>query len=327
MTVPAKPASAATGTAAAASRQVSLPAAGAAGAGTGANVPFQPATQPAAHAQPARRLGQYLRGRREQLQPQDCGIGPTRRRRVPGLRREELAQLCGVSPTWITWLEQGRGIRPSAQLLDRLAEALHLQPAERHYLFDLAGHADPRPPQRPAPGAWAVQQLPHHLHTAAYVLDERWNAVAWNRAAEQLFVGWLDRRDDPAPNLLSYVFLCPQARELIEDWPDRARRLVAEFRAESARHADGLRQQELVRHLSADSADFASAWRHQTVAEREGGLRVFRHPRQGRLQFQQTTLFPAMHPGLKLVVLLPVDDAAAKDEAAGGNTGRGRGAG
>jgi len=250
-------------------------------------------------------IAQFIRAHRERVTPAQAGLPPGLRRRAKGLRREELAALCGISPTWLTWIEQGRAPSVSAAVLVRLAEALRLTRAERDYLFSLAGLRDPSAAAVAAGHAEqaAMQQAVRAIHAPAYVLDRGWDAMAWNRRAALLFVGWLDRQALDR-NLLRYMFVNAQARALVDDWPTRAARLVAEFRADvgSAIEQTGLRQ--MIDGLRAASREFDVLWREQGVLEREGGERVFNHPAQGRLVLQQITLRVANSPDLKLVMLV-----------------------
>lgn len=248
-----------------------------------------------------RALGIFLRAHRERRPPPASASG---RRRTPGLRREELAEACGVSATWITWLEQGRDVAASPHALARLAEALHLATAERAYLFELAGKRDPAGPTAgdddlPAP----VLALPYRMTIPAYLLDRSWTARSWNAAASELFVGWLDSDNDR--NLLRFIFLSPAARQLIADWDERARRVVAEFRADFSRRLKDPTLQALVDALHRQSHDFERLWREQAVLGREGGERAFRNPAR---RFYQSTLILASHPDVKLVSLTPRDD-------------------
>lgn len=247
-------------------------------------------------------FGAFLRAHRERLAPADVGLAPGRRRRTPGLRREEVAQLAGLSTTWVTWLEQGRPVSLSARALASLAAALRLSRAERAYLFELAGRRDPQQAAGEAVPP-AVLASVHAIGGPAYLLDRQWTALAWNDAAADLFIGWLDGSAER--NLLRAMFLSPGLHALVEDWPHRAARLVAEFRAHSIRHADEAPTRALIDGLLAESAAFRDAWLSQDVEDREGGRRGFRHPRQGVLQFEQLTLVPAAAPGLMLVMLLP----------------------
>jgi transcriptional regulator with XRE-family HTH domain len=255
-------------------------------------------------AEQRRLLGAFLRARRERLTPADVHIhGGPARRRTPGLRREEVAQLCGLSPTWYTWLEQGRNVSVSPHALARVAGALHLNAAERAYLFELTRKRDPDAAAEAEQGA-----LPGSLVCAlraisapAYVLDRLWQACGWNAPARRLFAHWLGGRE---PNLLRYVFLDPTAQKFICDWDNRARRLVAEFRADTVRRAQDDEVAALVQDLSRASPRFAQFWSDHSVLAREGGAREFNHAKDGRLRYEQITLIPAARPGYKLVMLI-----------------------
>jgi transcriptional regulator with XRE-family HTH domain len=227
---------------------------------------------------------------------------------VPGLRREETALLCGISPTWYTWIEQGRTVAVSVETLQAIANGLHLSRAERSYLFELASRADPSPQRQPAGDLKRFAALVQSIRTPAYVLDRHWGAIAWNKAAAELFTDWLGKRSegsDDDRNLLRYVFLDKRARRLIVDWEDRARRLVAEYRADTAGWRDDPVDQVLVHELCSTSAAFETAWRLQQVQSRDGGLRSFRHAKKGLCLYEQFTLQVAQHTGIKLTLLIP----------------------
>lgn len=247
-------------------------------------------------------LGNFIRAHRECLPPPKT-IG---RRRTPGLRREELAEAARVSVTWITWLEQGRDVAASASALTRLAEALQLTPAERASLFDLAGKRNPAGPAEPQADLFPeLLTLPSLFMGPAYLLDRTWTARAWNADAAKLFTGWLDE-ETTERNLLQFVFLNPSAKLLIADWPERARRLVAEFRADYSRRPLDEAMQALIDDLFAGSPLFSAHWREQAVLNREGGERRFNHPVHGEQCFLQTTLLVALQPECKLVCLAPI---------------------
>jgi transcriptional regulator with XRE-family HTH domain len=255
-------------------------------------------------AEQRRLLGTFLRARRERLTPAEARIhgGPSRRR-TPGLRREEVAQLCGLSPTWYTWLEQGRDVSVSPNALARIADALHLTAAERAYLFELTRKRDPDAVAEGEPGALpgSLVSAMHASAAPAYVLDRNWQACGWNAPASRLFTQWLG---GPERNLLRYVFLDPTAQELICDWENRARRLAAEFRSDTARRADDKEVTALVRELCRASSRFAQFWEDHSVLAREGGSREFNHPHDGALRYEQITLIPAARSGYKLVMLI-----------------------
>jgi transcriptional regulator with XRE-family HTH domain len=259
---------------------------------------------------PSRRrtLGEFLRAHRARLEPLSLGLARGRRRRTPGLRREEVAELSGMSATWYTWLEQGRDVSASPVALAALAQALQLTPAERAYLFALAQRPDPAAP--PAAGGGidappALAEAVKSIAVPAYVLDRTWTARSWNAAAERLFLGWLDQGADR--NLLRYVFLAPAARRVIPDWSARARRVIAEFRAEASGYLDDPPLVALVEDLARRSALFARLWREHEVLGRAGGERRFDHPRAGKLTYEQLAFTPAGRADFKLVVLLPRD--------------------
>lgn len=247
-------------------------------------------------------LGDFLRARRDCLRPEDFGFGGGRRR-APGLRREEVAQLCGISPTWYTWIEQSRTTAISVETLSAIAAGLRLSRAERAYLFELSARADPAPPRAEGSDPQRLWALVRAVRSPAYVLDRHWDAIAWNRQAAELFVDWLGGRN-PERNLLRYVFLDERAPRFIVDWAERARRLVAEYRADTASWRDDPVRKAFVHELCTASAAFEAAWRSQQVLSREGGTRAFQHPKQGRCTYEQYTLRVAHRPDLKLTILL-----------------------
>lgn len=265
-------------------------------------------------------LGDFVRARRDRLRPDDFGF-PRGRRRAPGLRREEAAQLCGISPTWYTWIEQGRTTAISVETLSAIAAGLRLSRAERAYLFELSARADPAPPRAEGSDPQRLLRLVREVRTPAYILDRHWDAIAWNRPAAELFVDWLGSggrpagragsagSSAPAPerNLLRYVFLDERATRFIVDWGERARRLVAEYRADTAGWRDDPVRKAFVHELCIASPAFESAWSSQQVRSREGGLRAFQHSRRGRCTYEQYTLRLAQWPELKLTILLPSD--------------------
>ena len=248
-------------------------------------------------------MGDFLRSARARVQPETVGLPAGQRRRTPGLRREEVAQLCDISTTWYTWIEQGRPVTVSPTVLARLASVLRLQRAERHYLFELAECTDPEH------GGGAADALPpvladcvHNITAAAYIMDRCWNVMAWNQPFLHLFDGWPQRVENP--NLLRYIFLDPAARTLVVDWDERASRVVAEFRADVAAHAGDADVRELIQQLQLQSPVFAHWWTRHTVVDRAGGVRDFHHPTEGRLSYQQITFRLATRPDCKLVMLL-----------------------
>jgi transcriptional regulator with XRE-family HTH domain len=255
-------------------------------------------------------LAAFLRARRAHLSPAMFGLAPGSRRRTPGLTREEAAQQCGMSTTWYTWIEQARDVSVSPQALVRLARAFRLSRAERAYLFDLANKRDPDAPSGGDDGELpaVLQQALAGIRHPAYLLDRHWRARAWNAPAAELFIGWLDDDGDTTQrNLMRYLFLHPQARRLVSDWPERARRVVSEFRADHSHALDDPGLRELLEDLRRGSSDFASYWDEQLVLGREGGLRRFTHPTLGPLCYEQLAFAWTSEPGIKLTMLVPTD--------------------
>lgn len=250
-------------------------------------------------------LGEFIRAHRERLKPADAGLPEGGRRRTPGLRREELAQLCEVSPTWLTWLEQGRQVQASAGMLARLATVLQLTAAERAYLFSVADRLDPSGAELEEGSGQGLDAIVQAITAPAYILNRAWDAVAWNAPAAALFSGWLDRRNGPHPNQLRFMFTEPSAVVLIADWQERAARLVAEFRADCGKYAYQEPLASLIASLAQASPVFAQLWQSQSVISREGGRRRFHHPEQGLLTLQQVTSHLAQRRQFKLVMLLP----------------------
>jgi transcriptional regulator with XRE-family HTH domain len=254
-------------------------------------------------------LGEFLQVARGRHAPETFGFPAGSRRRTQGLRREEVAQLAGISPTWYTWIEQGRPVNVSPAALGRLAQTLRLTRSERAYLFELAGRRDPL---AAAPEDDAASELltgiVDDIDIPAYILGRTWDMLAWNRPAAALFAGWLDKpvkAHEPAKNLLRFVFLRPATREFLVDWESRARRITAEFRADCRTRLEEPALLQLVEELKNGSAEFSRFWKQHHVLERQGGRRDFNHPKRGPISYQQMTLRPVDQEQLKLVLLKP----------------------
>ncbi|MEI2704132.1 MAG: helix-turn-helix transcriptional regulator [Ilumatobacteraceae bacterium] len=262
-------------------------------------------------------LARFLRARRDSLRPEDVGLPADRRRRTPGLRREEVAMLAGVSVTWYTWLEQGRRINASADVLTALARGLHLDAAGRQHLLTLADRsgavdAGGAEPADEAPDA-LVRLIASMEPSPAYVLGPTWQFVAWNRAESRLYPT-LEHLDHDHRNLLWVTFADPAVRALVVDWEDHARRTLAEFRAGTARLGQHPQVTSLVGALTTASAEFAEWWPAQDVAHFQTRLRRYRHPWAGDLVFEYQQLTPSEWPGLRVVCQLgvPGDNSAER---------------
>ena len=240
---------------------------------------------------PVTELGEFLRSRRDRITPEEAGVRSYGRRRVPGLRREELAQLAGVSVTYLTRLEQGQSHNASDAVIDALARALRLDPDERAHVDALV---HPRPvrrshPYRPATARPGAVQLLRSMGEAPAVLLGRFNDIlAWNRAGHLLLAGHLDddapSRVEDRPNQLTLLFLDPHTRDLYVDWAEEAARAVASLRYVAAQFADDRRLAGLVGELSVKSPEFACLWAGHDVRLCTSGTKRLRHPTVGILE-------------------------------------------
>lgn len=252
-------------------------------------------------------LGEFLQALRQRGTPEEFGFPAGARRRTQGLRREEVAQLAGISATWYTWIEQGREVNVSAEALERLATALKLSKSERTYLFDMADRRDPQAHMLEADTApETLVKMLNSMQIPAYIMGRTWDVLAWNKAASDLFSDWLANTTiDARPNLLRFVFQHANAKQFVVDWELRARRLVAEFRADCRSRLEEPELKRLVNELSQASADFKRFWKQHDVLERQGGHRQFNHVTNGLITFSQVTLRPVEQEQLKLVLLQP----------------------
>ncbi|MBD2899604.1 hypothetical protein amrb99_85880 [Actinomadura sp. RB99] len=250
-----------------------------------------------------RELAGFLRGRRERLSPQAAGLPPGGRRRTPGLRREEVAVLAGVSPTWYTFLEQGRDVRASVQVLEALARSLQLDAGERTHLFLLA-HGEHPPlavPEVETVDPALASLLALLEPNPAYVTGRRWDVLAANRPGRALFTDWFARPPGER-NILLYMFTDPAARERLVDWTGEAQALLARFRAAAGRYVEDPAFVELISHLRNASPEFRQWWSRHDVKTRNSGTKVLHHPATGRMTLTHTVLHTAEAPEQKLVV-------------------------
>lgn len=255
-------------------------------------------------------LGSFLRDRRARLDPAALGfeIG---RRRTPGLRREEVAQRAAISPTWYTWLEQGRGGAPSADVLDRLSKGLMLTAHEREHLYLLAlGH----PPESRYRATDVTSRLQNVLDampfTPATIRSATWDVLAWNRAAQCLFTDYA-RLPAHERNILRLIFCVPRIRAAQDDWLGVARHVVASFRADAARAGASAEIECLVAELKAASSDFARLWAENDVAARGEGRKRLYHAVLGPIELAFSEFAVDARPDLIMTVYHPVAEADA----------------
>lgn len=254
-------------------------------------------------------LASFLRTQRERLLPEQLGLPRRARRRTPGLRREEVAELIDISVTWYTWLEQGRPIQVSAEVLENLARIFRLSMDERVYLFQLAQRS--LPPTLPESHE-TVRPVFRDVLTAlepspAHIRDLRWNVLAWNRA-ESLLVNW-HAYPPSERNIVWHHFTNPTFRRLMVNWEREARSLLSEFRMESGQHAEDPWFTSLIRQLHEISAEFRRWWPlHEVRRERELPIEI-QHPDVGRLIFQPITVVFTAEQHLLMRILMPIADA------------------
>ncbi|MBZ6475943.1 helix-turn-helix transcriptional regulator [Streptomyces griseocarneus] len=251
-------------------------------------------------------LSEFLRSRRARLRPEDVGLAVHGgRRRVPGLRREELALLAGVSVAYYTRLEQGRGQNVSASVIDAIATALRLDRAERNHLTHLVRPATAGRPRTGAVRPQRVRPAVQHLIDSmegvpAYVLGRRLDIIAWNRLASAL-LGDFSALPPGQCNLARMIFLDPAARELYVEWEGKAADLVALLRLDAGCYPDDPRLAALVGELSVKSADFRALWAAHNVRDKGFGVKRLHHPVAGPLTLAYETLVLPADPDQQLV--------------------------
>jgi len=260
-------------------------------------------------------LGTFLRSRRERVTPAAVGLPTGHRRRTPGLRREELAMLAGISVDYLVRLEQGRETNPSTEVLASLATALRLEEAERLHLSHLATLNDRHPGLCPTltegVSNTTITVLDRLDGTPAFVMDALTNVLAWNDSYERVFgaTGMLD--GDP-PNIVRYTFLDPRARETYGDWDRGAREQVASLRYYASWHHEKPAFQELVGELSVKSNEFAKLWSRHDVGEKMRGEKLLHHPTAGAINLNFEVFFLPDHPQRRMVVQVPADAASSE---------------
>jgi transcriptional regulator with XRE-family HTH domain len=258
-------------------------------------------------------LGSYLKDRRTKLDPAAFGL-PSERRRTSGLRREEVAQRANISPTWYTWLEQGRGGAPSADVLDRIARALMLTDVEREHLFLLGLGRPPEARYRKSDGVTPrLQRVLDALEpTPALIRTATWDVVAWNRAATAMLI---DYRSLPPEqrNILRFIFLDPRFRAAQEDWKSVARFIVGAFRVDAARAGAAAAVEPLVDELCRLSPEFEAMWRDNDVRGVHGeAVKHIKHPILGPIAFEYSVFAVDGRPDLSMVVYTPATSTDAE---------------
>ena len=255
-----------------------------------------------------RELALFLRSRRERLAPEDVGMARPGPRRTPGLRREEVAALADVGVTWYTWLEQGRPINASPQVLCAVARALRLQPDERAHLLRLAGHPPPVRPGAPGPVTEEHRQLLDALlPLPACVQTSRFDVLAYNRSYRYM-INDIERFPEADRNCAVLVFLDPRWRASYLDWDRVSAGVVARLRSSMAAHLDDPEWTSLVRRLRTESAEFRELWSRREVRDTDDEPKCFHNPEVGLLRTRFARLRVDRAPEASLVGITPLDE-------------------
>ena len=257
-------------------------------------------------------LGAFLKDRRAKLDPAALGFSATRRR-TPGLRREEVAQRANISATWYTWLEQGRGGAPSADVLDRIARALMLTEVEREHLFLLGLGRPPDARYQPPDGVTPRLQrvLDALALSPAFVKTATWDVVAWNRAAAAVLTDY-GALDAAQRNILRLMFGDPRVRARQTDWESVARFVVASFRADAIRAGAAENVKAMVEELCRTSPEFAAMWQDNDVRSHGEGAKHLHHPVAGTIALEYSSFAVDARPDLAMVVYNPATPADAE---------------
>lgn len=248
-------------------------------------------------------LGDFLRSRRERLTPAAVGLPAGRRRRTPGLRREEVADLAGIGVDWYLRLEQGRSVSPSVTTVDALARALRLSKIEHAHLRELTRRGDRRAFAREVVPE-ALQRTVESLNQPAYITGRRWDVLAWNRAANDLFA--FSRIPEEDRNILVIVLTHPATRQLFGPaWPDEAKRIVGQFRAAHDLWADDPAFVGLLARLHRDCPEFGKWWKAHDIRGSATGIKALRHPKKGLIRLSHASFQANDDPALRLVIYTP----------------------
>ena len=257
-------------------------------------------------------LSEFLKSCRARLSPQVVGLPPGGRRRTPGLRREDVAALAGLSATWYTWLEQGRDVRASDRVLESLSRTLRLSAEERDYLFSLAQN-------RPAPLQLArVEEVPESvkrtldaLNMPAEVITPRWDVIYWNDMVRRCFRDYAKMAPEER-NLIRILMTSPEYQEEPDAFEAMARRITAKLRVDYSQAAGDPSFDALIEEMSEASPMFRELWRSPEIRTRSEGVHLLRHPQLGGITFEHTSYVVEGVPSLRVVIFAPHDAESAR---------------
>ena len=255
-------------------------------------------------------LSEFLKSCRARLAPAELGLPNQRRRRTPGLRREDVAALAGVSLTWYTWLEQARDIRVSADVLDRIGSALRMSDEERDYLFALVQRRAPLRAEDMLDSVTpAMQRMLDSLSVPALIKTARWDVIAWNDIVTKVFRDY-DGLPPERRNLLRLLLVDDHSYQNDrQGYVLMVKRVLSKFRVDYSQYGDDPRFAELIEGLTRDSETFRELWNAPDVVNRSEAVAY--HPQHGGMWFEHTSYVPEGCPALRMVVFVPHDEATA----------------
>ena len=260
-------------------------------------------------------LGDFLKTRRAKILPSQVGLPKGTPRRTPGLRREEVASLSGIGLTWYTWIEQGRPIQVSTQVLESLARNLMLDKQETIHLYTLAGQAPPT--SFPSYNESVNPMLQHVLDSLEFspsmIMDARWNVIAWNKAASKLSLDY-SKIDIYKRNLLRIMFTNEEFKKTFTDWSSVAQGMVARFRTVYSKFIDDPWIEEFVNELKSESKEFDLWWSMHNVKTADNRFKTIIHPVLGKLDFEETSLLVADNTSLIMNVFTPLAGTDTKEK-------------
>lgn len=251
-------------------------------------------------------LADFLKTRRAKILPSQVGLSPATRRRTPGLRREEVAQLAGIGVTWYTWLEQGRPIHVSSQVIESLSRVLMLDREERTHLYLLANQPLPA---NPSEYCGTVSPTLQHVldsltHSPSLVMDQRWNIIAWNKAACLLF-GEFSKMNARERNIVWAMFTDKKYKHLLVDWSLHAKGLLGKFRLSCGQYIEDTWLVQFIEDLKTQSREFSQWWPLHEIQSPSEAYKQLNHPTVGLLDFEVCKFDVSDHSGLTLIIHTP----------------------
>lgn len=260
-------------------------------------------------------FGDFLKTRRARILPSQVGLPEGTRRKTPGLRREEVASLSGIGLTWYTWIEQGRPLQVSVQVLESLARTLMLDKQETIHLYTLAGQAPPTsfPDYNQSVSPMLQHVLDSLEFSPAIIMDACWNVMAWNKTASMLSMDY-SKVDIYKRNLLRIMFTDEAFKKTFTDWSSVAQGMVARFRTVYSKFMDDPWIEELVNELKAESREFDLWWSMHNVKTADSRLKTLFHPVIGQLDFEEASFMVADHAGLIMNVFTPLAGTDTKEK-------------